>query len=130
MKKKIEIYKSVTVLDKEFEIELPEDPYYYRNSFYREYFAVFPQFANWPNGDGSIWKYDFIKIIDGIGDGCIKYDDIPVSEFANILQYKKEDTDKYDVVDYIVNHFGDEQITKERFEEVFECMVNNMKNLK
>ena len=90
MKKKIEIYKSVTVLDKEFEIELPEQPIYYRNSFYREYFALFPQFANWPDDDGSIWKYDFIKIIDEIGDGCIKYGVIPVSEFANICNIKKK----------------------------------------
>jgi hypothetical protein len=118
MKLNIPIHKYEKVLDKNFEIEIPENPVYLFQFHFRRSVKITPVWTTWNvetyNKPEEIYELQFL-IVD---DKLIQRVNVQISGLNHLLEYNSNTKNLAAEMISLLNEYDEENIrTKEQFEQ-------------
>lgn len=129
---KISTYVYEKVPKHDVEVNIPTEPIYYQNHNHKTIVALIPKFADWD--DNRVYGLKILSINANFTSFKIINSELDVSPqtISNILatvdHKPKSDKDylNYEVVDYLIKHYGVDTITEEdfirRYNTIIECL--------
>lgn len=114
-------------------INIPEESYFFQRFNHKEIIGIFPQFATWEGGDGSVWELQIVQVSENniLKTALRTHPERLSHEFSrmHLEGRSKEDILKCVVIDHLKNFFRDDCVSFQTFINKVEQLNNSIQKL-